>query len=247
MKKALNRIRGIPQYLADFMTLRGQAGSSSHSFPFGTFKPKPGDRYGLNGDTARGQYFHQDFLVARRIFINNPKRHLDVGSRVAGFIAHVASYREIEAIDIRPMNKVLPNIKFLQADLMADLPPHFIECCDSLSCLHTIEHFGLGRYGDPVNFEGHLLGLENLRKILKPGGKFYFSTPIGPQRIEFNAHRVFSVDYLAHLLEQHYTIEHFSYVDDRGDLHEDVGLTPELRRTSCGCRRGCGIFELTKR
>lgn len=247
MKKALNRIRGIPQYLADFMTLRGQAGRSTHSFPFGTFKPKPGDRYGLNGDTARGQYFHQDFLVARRIFINNPKRHLDVGSRVAGFIAHVASYREIEAIDIRPMNKVLPNIKFLQADLMADLPAEFIECCDSLSCLHTIEHFGLGRYGDPVNFEGHLLGLENLRKILKPGGKFYFSTPIGPQRIEFNAHRVFGVDYLATLLEQHFIVDHFSYVDDRGDLHEDVGLTPELRRTNCGCRRGCGIFELTKR
>ncbi len=33
-------------------------------------------------------------------------------------------------------------------------------------------------------------------RMLKKEGKFYFSVPIGEQRIEFNAHRVFSVKYL---------------------------------------------------
>jgi len=247
MNKALRRLRGIPRTLADFITLRRQRAQSTHRFPFGTFKPRPGDRYEQNGNSARGQYFHQDFLVARRIFLNSPQRHLDVGSRVHGFIAHVASYREIETIDVRPAIEHLPNVRFLQADLMGTLPAHLLACCDSLSCLHTIEHFGLGRYGDPVNFEGHLVGLENLRRLLKPGGKFYFSTTIGPQRIEFNAHRVFDLDYLLALLEPHFAIDHFSYVDDRGDLHEHIDLTADRRRTSCGCRFGLAILELTKR
>jgi hypothetical protein len=60
--------------------------------------------------------------------------------------------------------------------------------------------FALGRYGDDVIFNGHLIGFDNLHSILKVYGKLYFSVPIGPQRIEFNGHRVFSVRYLLELI-----------------------------------------------
>ena len=104
------------------------------------------------------------------------------------------------------------------------------------------------RYGDPVKYDGYLDGLSNIHKILKPGGKFYFSVPIGPQRIEFNAHRVFSVGYLLSLFEEGYRIDMFSYVDDNGDLHENAGLENKGEiETSFGCHYGCGIFEMTKR
>lgn len=63
--------------------------------------------------------------------------------------------------------------------------------CDSLSCLHALEHFGLGRYGDPINPLGYKLGLQNMIKLLRPGGVFYLSTPIGRERVEFNANWVF--------------------------------------------------------
>jgi hypothetical protein len=63
--------------------------------------------------------------------------------------------------------------------------------CDSLSCLHALEHFGLGRYGDPVNPNGYRQGLENLATLLRPGGTFYLSIPIGYERVEFNANWVF--------------------------------------------------------
>lgn len=86
--------------------------------------------------------------------------------------------------------------------------------CDSISCLHVLEHFGLGRYGDPVDVNGHFLGLENIYKILKKGGTFYFSVPIGIQKTYFNAHRVFSVDMLTEYFLTKYTIESFSYIDD---------------------------------
>ena len=64
-------------------------------------------------------------------------------------------------------------------------------CCDSLSCLHAIEHFGLGRYGDTVNPNGYHLGIANMVKLLATGGSLYLSTPIGKERVEFNANWVF--------------------------------------------------------
>ena len=82
---------------------------------------------------------------------------------------------------------------------------------------------------------------------MQPGGKFYFSVPIGKQRIEFNAHRVFSVAYLIELVSKNFEINNFSYVDDAGDFFESVELTDAEVAKNFGCWYGCGIFELTKK
>lgn len=238
--------RGLPAYFRDLRTLSRQLHASNDRFAIGKLYPCLGDRYNECG-SASGPYFHQDLLVAKRVFANRPIRHLDVGSRVDGFVAHVASFREIEVIDIRPLTSTTPNIHFVQLDLMAPIPPHFVNYCDSLSCLHTVEHFGLGRYGDPVCAEGHILGLRNLSRLLQAGGKFYFSVPIGPRRIEFNAHRVFDVAYLLELLQKDFSIDSFSYIDDKGDLHDRVALEEQAVAQNFGCRLGCGVFELTKK
>lgn len=129
---------------------------------------------------------------------------------------------------------------------MATVPERFKNYCDSLSCLHAVEHFGLGRYGDSICSNGYLVGLDNLYQLLKSNGKFYFSVPIGPQRIEFNAHRVFSLKYLLEIIKGKFRIELFSYVDDNGDLHENVALADDFIDNNCGCIYGCGIFEMTK-
>ena len=244
-RKALNSVRGLPSYFHALRTLQHQQDSAKSRFSFGRPYPCLGDRFTECG-TATGHYFHQDLLVARRIHQNSPQIHLDVGSRVDGFVAHVASFRKIHVIDIRPATNAIPNIDFIQADLMENIRADLIDYCDSLSCLHALEHFGLGRYGDPVHYDGYLLGLDNLNRILKQHGKFYFSVPIGPQRIEFNAHRIFSVAYLLELFTGKYRIDHFSFVDDIGDLYEDVDLTDERIISNFGCDYGCGIFEMTK-
>lgn len=54
-----------------------------------------------------------------------------------------------------------------------------------------LEHFGLGRYGDPIHPNGYKTGFANLASLLRPGGRFYLSTPIGQERVEFNANWVF--------------------------------------------------------
>ena len=244
-RKTYNSLRGLPLYYRNLRALKRQKASSAGGFPFGKAYPCLQDRYMESGST-NGHYFHQDLLVARRINLNNPGVHVDVGSRVDGFIAHVASFRQIEVFDIRPLTNTIPNISFKQADLMSPLDEKLVDYCDSLSCLHALEHFGLGRYGDPLNYDGHLVGLNNLLKILKKNGKFYFSVPIGPQRIEFDAHRVFSVDFLVEYFSDKCHIDQFSFVDDNGDMHENVSLTDNDVNSNFGCEFGCGIFEMTK-
>ncbi|HMS68625.1 MAG TPA: DUF268 domain-containing protein [Saprospiraceae bacterium] len=241
--KALKKERS-DWYNADLKELEKQKGSDK-TFEFGAHYPILNDKF-EEGGSMKGHYFHQDLYVARLIYAANPTKHLDIGSRTDGFISHVASYRSIELIDIRPIQSVVKNIHFRQADLMK-LPEDLIDYCDSISSLHAIEHFGLGRYGDPIDYFGYLKAIDNITKILKAGGTFYFSVPIGPQRIEFNAHRVFSVKYLIDILSKNFVINSFSYVDDKGDFFENVELTDEKIQTELGCFFGCGIFVLIKK
>jgi hypothetical protein len=104
----------------------------------------------------------------------------------------------------------------------------------------------LGRYGDPLDINGHLKWIKNISSMLKKGGTFYFSVPIWPQRIEFNAHRVFSLQYLTKIIKDIYMINSFSYVNDQGELHKNIELTEDLIKNNCNCWYGCGIFELQK-
>jgi len=170
---------------------------------------------------------------------------MDVGSRIDGFVAHVATFRPIEVLDIRELKRTIPNITFRCKDLM-DKGFDLIDICDSVSCLHALEHFGLGRYGDRIDVNGHLKGFENIGKMLQRGGKFYLSVPVGAQRIEFNGHRVFSVAYLLNMFEGKFKVDAFSYVNDAGDLTPNVHLTEDSIRNDFSCRLGCGIFEPTK-
>jgi len=135
------------------------------------------------------EYFWQDLCVAQRVFAANPTRHVDVGSRIDGFVAHVASFRSVEVVDIRPMTASIPNISFTQADLMRP-PAGLLGFTPSLSCLHALEHFGLGRYGDKLSIDGHLDGLRSLASLLAPDGVLYLGCPTGRFRVDFDSHRV---------------------------------------------------------
>jgi len=240
----IKAIRGLRFYFRDYSTIKKQKGNDS-TFYFGPFFPVFNDRFAQSGPMS-GHYFHQDLFVARKIFETNPVRHLDIGSSVAGFVAHVASFRKIEIMDIRDQVSKVKNITFRKADLM-QLPDDLINACDSVSSLSVLEHFGLGRYGDPIDYFGYLRGIENITKMLKSGGKFYFAVPVGEQRIEFNAHRVFSVRYLLDLFDKNYTVNSFSYIDDKGDFFEDVELSQTEIDKNYGCNFGNGVFVLTKK
>ena len=174
-----------------------------------------------------GGYFHQDLTVARWIRDAAPSRHVDVGSRIDGFVGNLAVFRPVEVIDIRPQQARIDGVTFHRLDLMKPLSEAWIGSADSLSCLHTIEHFGLGRYGDPLDPLGHLKGLQQLKQIVRPGGVIYLSTPIGIERLEFNAHRVFAPSTLLGWFCDGWRIERSAVVHDETVRSSDGGIAVE--------------------
>ena len=239
--------QGIAQEEAEwFIKCFEEFKSKNTIFESLTIAPIFYDLHAISG-TMHGHYFHQDLFVAQKIFQKFPVRHVDIGSRQDGFVAHVASFRAIEIIDIRPQPSEVKNVIFRKADL-TKLDKDLIEYSDSISSLHAVEHFGLGRYGDALDEEGHLKAVDNIHKMLKVNGTFYFSVPIGEMRIEFNAHRVFSIKYLVAWLTQSFKIEEFAYVDDEGLLHTSIPLEDLMSDSNnLGCHMGCGIFILRKK
>jgi hypothetical protein len=179
----LRSLRGLPRYVLDLFRFRASFAGLLEVMPC------LHDWYEEGGST-KNEYFWQDLLIARMVFEANPEKHVDIGSRLDGFVAHLASFREIEMLDIRPITTQVPGMTFKQADLMWSLDG-MANYCDSLSCLHALEHFGLGRYGDPIDADGYKRGLVNMTSLLKENGFFYLSVPIGIERVEFNANRVF--------------------------------------------------------
>lgn len=228
------RIRENLKYYADIRAFKKAGGNITHYYPMLRERTN-------QAGTATGHYFHQDLLVASLIHDANPQRHIDVGSSIDGFVAHVASFRVIEVIDIRPLKDTgHERIKFMQADLMSP-DSKLDQVTDSLSCLHAIEHFGLGRYGDPLDPNGHLKGFNNLHRMLKPGGTLYISFPIGANSVYFNAHRVFQPSEILKWSDGLFQLKRFDYVDDNGNLHKNqpVENTPRLVH-------GCGIYTMEK-
>jgi SAM-dependent methyltransferase len=237
-------LRGVPAFLADYRRIKRQYRSSDRAFPFAPLSPFLDDRYAAGG-TAGGHYFHMDLLVAQWVYEDRPQKHVDIGSRVDGFIAHVAAFREVEVLDIRPLSSTARNVRFRQADFTA-ADPALADYTDSASCLHALEHFGLGRYGDPVDYDGYRRGWDNLYRLVRPGGRLYFAVPMGPQRLEFNGQRVFSLPFLLDMMKGRYRVERFAYVDDRGELVAAADPFSPAGATNFGCAYGCAIFGLVK-
>ena len=235
-------LKGAPEVVRDYRCFRKLvAGKWKVSLTHLCLKCKSAE-----AGTMRGHYFHQDLYFTRRVFRNNPVRHVDVGSPLHGFVANVSVFREIEVFDIRPMRNTVQNIHFRQMDLQ-QVPHEFKEYCDSLSCLHALEHFGLGRYGDPLDADGHIKGFQSLATMLRRGGRLYLSVPIGRERVEFNAHRVFHPQTILDLMRPQFDLGPFSYVDDQGDLVENVDLTAQKAAELGNLSYGCGFFEGIKR
>lgn len=165
-------------------------------------------------------YFWQDLWAAKLIYDDRPKEHYDIGSRLDGFIAHLLSYDiPVNMIDIRPFPTDIPGLNTIVDDA-TELKQFCDESIESLSALCSLEHFGLGRYGDPIDPEACFKCFYNIQKKMKPSGRLYISVPIGKERVEFNAHRVFYAKTIVESFDQMQLIE-FSCTAD-GKIERNV-------------------------
>ena len=234
----VDNMRGLPGFIGDLQRYSAMNPPRSFRASLTDMYPILNQRRAGAG-AIRGHYFHQDMWAATKIFERRPPDHLDVGSRIDGFVAHVLVFMPVTLVDIRPIKNVVRGLRFIQ-DNATDLSTLGDSSVDSLSSLHAAEHFGLGRYSDPVDPNACFRFMHSLQRVLRPSGRLYFSVPVGRERVDFNAHRVFAVRTVLANFSKLDLIA-FSWVSDDGSLHENVdpAATPETEY-------GCGLFEFTK-
>src|SRR4051812_12501059 len=136
-------------------------------------------------------YTYHPAWAARILAKTRPEQHIDFSS-ILSFGSIVSAFIPVKFYDYRPANLQLSNWESGFADL-TNLPFE-TNSQASISCMHTVEHIGLGRYGDPLDPGGDLKAIEELKRIVKPGGDLLFVTPVGKSRIGFNAHRIYSYE-----------------------------------------------------
>lgn len=180
-------------------------------------------------------YVYHTAWAARRVKEINPKLHIDIASSLY-FPGIVSAFIPVDFYDYRPAPLHLSNLNTKHADL-TNL--HFASnSIDSLSCLHTIEHIGLGRYGDPIDPNGDKKACAELSRILAPGGSLLFVTPIGKEAIiQFNAHRIYTYDLVKQLFPD-LELKEFSFIPEKGTdgIHENASPTELNNETyACGC------------
>lgn len=188
-------------------------------------------------------YFLQDIWMARQVRLRNEKKHYDVGSRVDGFISHLLSMDiEVTLIDIRNLDIRMDNLKFVQSDA-TNLSFFTEESISSLSSLHAIEHFGLGRYGDKIDPEAWKKALYSFERVLKRGGYLYISVPIGEKsHIVFNAHRVFAPQSIISELSSMKLVD-FAFIENYNIYEIEDFKTIEEHMSGKEYLCGCFVFQ----
>lgn len=183
-------------------------------------------------------YIYHPAWAARILGKINPEKHIDVSS-ILSFSTVLSAFIPTEFYDYRPANLNLSSLKTGSADLTK----LFFEdnSIESISCMHTIEHIGLGRYGDPIDPNGDLKAIAELQRVVKINGHLLLVTPVGSPRILFNAHRIYSFELINDLFFN-FQLKDFSLIDDSGIFHQSTN--PEMIKT---LSYGCGCFWYQKK
>ena len=182
-------------------------------------------------------YFYQGAWLARKVSTQKPSHHTDISSSVLT-ISVLSGFVETTFVDYRPLKSNLSGLRSISGDILALAFDD--KSIDSLSCLHVIEHIGLGRYGDPLDPNGSIKAALELQRVVADGGSLYLSVPVGRERICFNAHRVFSPCTVIDMFSE-MTLVDFSFVDDEGDYQERQSL-----KISENVEYACGLYHFKK-
>lgn len=180
-------------------------------------------------------YVYHLAWAARILKQINPDIHTDISSSLH-FCTIVSAFFKIEFYDYRPASIFLDNLKTNHADLTnLKFSDNSIR---SLSCMHTVEHIGLGRYGDPIDYDGDLKAINELKRVLAVNGNLLFVVPIGKSKIKFNAHRIYSYEQVLSYFSDLSLIE-FSLIPDNAiEAGMIINANKEIsdnQSYACGC------------
>lgn len=220
---------------------------------FKIFKKRGGKRFELDwenrypclNDKTKNTKFDAHYIyhpawAARILAKTKPKDHIDISSTLH-FCSIVSAFIPVKFYDYRLANLHLSNLTSEKANLLS--LPFTNNSINSLSCMHTVEHIGLGRYGDPLDPEGDLRAIDELKRVLAKNGDLLFVVPIGKSKIQFNAHRVYSYNQIMEYFQDLKLVE-FSLIPDNA---LDVWLINNATQEQADKQNyGCGCFWFKK-
>lgn len=225
----------LPNFIRDYRAFKAAAKKSTGRFPlrkrdfflclFDKTTTTPFDPH----------YTYHPAWAARVVARTNPSKHIDIASALK-FSTIVSAFVPVEFYDYRPAELRLSNLESKHGDLMA--LPFADNSVESISCMHTIEHVGLGRYGDPIDYDGDIKATAEMSRVLQKDGTLIFVTPVGTPRIEYNAHRIYSYQQVLDLFPT-LTLKEFSLIPDEyketGIIENADPALVEKQRYACGC------------
>lgn len=234
-----NFIRGIISYWKDYFHYKKlHAKNSKFPLQLHNTYPRYFDRYEPAGIVPK-HYFHMDIWAAKKIYESKVKEHFDIGSRIDGFIAHCVVFCQVVMLDIRELPYTIPGLRFVKADC-SDMSHIKSNTIPSISSLHALEHFGLGRYGDPIDPDQYHSAMKEIQRVTKKNGNIYIAVPIGKERVEFNAHRIFNPKTIVSIFSE-CTLVEFSAIDDNDIFHTNVNI-----KLYGNAHYSCGMFHFKK-
>ena len=186
-------------------------------------------------------YVYHTSWAARKVKEINPSKHIDISSSLY-FCGIVSAFIPVDFYDYRPAELHLSNLSSKSGDLHS--LPFDSNSIESISCMHTIEHVGLGRYGDPIDPDGDIKAINELKRVVNVGGNIIFVTPVGQPKIEFNAHRIYSYEQIISLFSG-FELKEFSLIPE---LEKDGGIIINADKDLVEREEyGCGCFWFVKK
>jgi SAM-dependent methyltransferase len=241
LRKIKNKLSGLKNFCLRFFILPDyllfiKTGNRRFSAKWRDFYPQLGEK---TKETAFDRhYVYHTAWAARKLKEISPDFHVDIGSSL--FFATISSaFVPVKFYDFRPPELKLSNLEVRHGDLSK--LPFQDNSVKSISCLHTVEHVGLGRYGDPIDPEGDIKAAKELERVLAPGGSLLFVVPVGKPKIMFNAHRIYSLEMVKDLFPGLKLKEFTLIPEKKGDPIKDA---PAERVSEE--KYGCGCFWFIK-
>jgi len=131
---------------------------------------------------------------------------LDIGCVSSRLPIQLASLGyEVHGLDTRPYPFRHPNFRFHKADIFEWSPE---QSFDIILMVSTLEHFGLGIYGDLVLSEADKKAIERISNWLSEGGRLLVTVPFGKPAV-IKKHRIYDLERLKHIFSN------FKWVEQR--------------------------------
>jgi len=236
--KKIKKIALFPLIIGDYFAFKKAARSNGRfTVNLDNVHPCPFDKTMLTGFDRH--YVYHTAWAARKVSEIKPAFHVDISSSLY-FSSLISAFVPVKFYDYRPADLQLSGLSSEQGNLLH--LPFADNSIMSLSCMHTVEHVGLGRYGDPIDPDGDLKAIKELKRVLAPGGSLLFVVPVGKPKIEFNAHRIYSYDMVRDYFSD-LELKEFSLIPEKsGSII--VNATAEQTNREV---YGCGCFWLVKK